>query len=104
MLTLEQCQALKAAGFPQYDTDKYPSTVLRHVGDIARPNSDELLADIQQRWPEYDHLQFEDILSNHIVVYDPDTEGHYPDVLVAKSPSLLAALCALYLKLAEQAE
>jgi len=50
MITLELAKRLKAAGYPQ--DDPLIGIIPKRMWRYNQPNSDELLAEIQRRWPE----------------------------------------------------
>lgn len=98
MLSYEQCAALKAAGYPQTGASLFCNEhgPLHEYEDaeacngIPCPNSDELIAVIQQKHPAVGG--YVDIIA--LAANLPHPEGGHYDYL-------LPALCALYIALAD---
>ena len=110
------CAELKAAGYPQGESctvwveceDGGRCTIAGQVYDqdngsplellCACPNSDELIAAIQARWPKYD-------LSLHDFRYPEDRQGRWGararSALWGRGDTPAAALAALYIALAK---
>ena len=124
-MTLEQAKRLKAAGYPQGKTIRYyddygdgdwlamiDEQYGRRIVDgieVAAPNSDELLAEIQRRW-EGIHVMAAisrhrtSVLQHnlpcsdpHIISFADDDEDNAPC-----GATILDALVELYCKLAEE--
>lgn len=121
-LSYEQCRALRDAGFPQGEirASCQPSTEMYwfknadggtenihwtdpeyvNFPNVACPNSDELLAWMQDRWPtamlgvQYSH-RFKRYRAHHAA--PPYGKFNHGD-----GPTPVAALCALALQLAQQ--
>lgn len=122
MLDYNTCAALKDAGYPQTGTlrrrDDWPAEIIPGVNGgsdegLACPNSDELMAAIQARWPMADSYTLCGL--SFVSPTTPNADGKYPlqtqwsaswwiqDVAHhnGRGNSPAAALCALYIALAE---
>lgn len=113
MLTFNECEQLKAAGFPQVEQcDRFWSGPhddgtgvqfwrehdrIEWNSSAESPNTDELLADIARRWPAEAVKMVAG--SCHVVVTLAEKSAFPPLLCVDATP--VSAVCALYLKLAE---
>ena len=115
-LSLELCQQLKAAGFPQDDSDYFRFAddtlmVARESGkryprgphQLACPNSDELIAAIQAEWPD-DLIEFGYLYESPSKGWAVSCCNKHNELrqVQAEGATLTEALANLYIALKEQ--
>lgn len=107
MITLPEAKRLKAAGFPwgglsrdcggMDDEGEHYGRTDRYLmyATLAAPNSDELIAAIQERWKGFNTMSLSMDNERCCIVY---AHGSF---MRTEAPTLLSALVDLYCKLAE---
>jgi len=126
-LSLELCQQLKAAGFPQGEhttmwigdtnyccdfmhamTNKpYPGSKcsMREMNMVARPNSDELIAQIQAEWPNCVGFHCFTSCWDWWAAFELEVQRKPQEIVELQeggTPHLAEALARLYIALKEQ--